>query len=353
MLLNKPPKHICLLRLSAIGDITHMLPIVRTLQQQWPDTKLTWIIGKTEATLVDDIPGIEFIIFDKSEGLSAYKKIHQQLKSRQFDVLLHMQMALRASLIAFLIKAPIKLGFDKKRAKDLQWLFTTHQIAYQEKQHVIDSFFGFLEALGIQQRVMQWDIPLSTAAHQWFDQHITEQKPLLVINPCSAHSYRNWTAEGYAEVADYAANKYNMQIIITGGHSHTEKNLAENIMQLTQCTPINLLGKSTLKQLQTLLSKADLVIAPDTGPAHMATAAGTAVLGLYATTNPDRARAYNSAQLVVSRYDEAVKAKYGKAATEMPWGTRVKETDTMARITSKNVMEKLDEFFASTQAKSQ
>ena len=116
-----PPKRICLLRLSAVGDITHTLPVVRTLQHYWPETQLTWVIGKLEATLVNDIPDIEFIIFDKARGLYAYVDVWRQLRGRQFDVLLHMQMSLRASMLSLLIHAPIKLGFDKQRAKDMQW----------------------------------------------------------------------------------------------------------------------------------------------------------------------------------------------------------------------------------------
>ena len=127
--LTTPPERICILRLSAIGDVTHVLPTLRSIQHQWPDAKITWIIGKLEYQLVNDIAGIEFIIFDKSAGWSAYKKLRQQLANRTFDVLLHMQISLRASLASLLIKSPIKLGFDKPRAKNLQSLFCNHSIS--------------------------------------------------------------------------------------------------------------------------------------------------------------------------------------------------------------------------------
>ncbi|MCK5003332.1 MAG: glycosyl transferase, partial [Gammaproteobacteria bacterium] len=116
--LSNPPKNVCILRLSALGDITHALPVLRTLQKRWPNTAITWIIGKTEYQLVKDIEGVEFITFDKSQGLAAYKAIRQELKARHFDVLLHMQLSLRASAISFFVHADIKLGFDKERAKD-------------------------------------------------------------------------------------------------------------------------------------------------------------------------------------------------------------------------------------------
>ena len=147
--LTAPPKNLCLLRLSAIGDISHTLPILRTLQAAWPETHITWVIGKREYALIGDIPGVDFIIFDKSRRWAAYKDLYRALRGKRFDVLLHMQMSLRASLASLLIRANIRLGFDRARAGDMQWLFTNHQIAPRTNQHVIDSFFGFTEALGI------------------------------------------------------------------------------------------------------------------------------------------------------------------------------------------------------------
>ena len=117
----------CLLRLSALGDITHVLPTLRTLQKHWPRTKITWIIGKIEYQLVKDIPDVNFIIFDKKEGISAYFSLKKQINhiniDRPFDILLHMQLSIRASIASLFIPADIKLGFDSARAKDLQSVF--------------------------------------------------------------------------------------------------------------------------------------------------------------------------------------------------------------------------------------
>ena len=167
-----PPDHLCILRLSAIGDICHTLPVVRTIQQHWPKTRLTWIIGKTEYSLVCDIPDIEFIVFDKSLGWRAYSELRKKLEGQSFDALLHMQMSLRASLISLLVDTPIKLGFDRKRAKDMQWLFSNHKIESRPNQHVIDSFFGFTDALGIRERELRWDIPIPETAVTFAEQNM-------------------------------------------------------------------------------------------------------------------------------------------------------------------------------------
>ncbi len=343
------PRSLCLLRLSAIGDICHALPVVRTLQQVWPQTRLTWIIGKTEHDLIGDIEGIEFIIFDKRRGVAALRDLRRQMKGRRFDLLLHMQMSLRASLASLLIPARIKLGFDRKRAHDLQWLFTNQRIPHVPRQHVLDSFFGFIETLGIQERILKWDIPIDPATRERIRQRLPDP-PCVVISPCSSMAYRNWTVEGYAAVADHIVEKHGKPVVLTGGPSAIEKEYGEKISALCRHKPVNLIGQTSLKELLAVLDEAELLIAPDSGPAHMATAVNTPVIGLYACTNPDRARPYLSAEWVVNRYPQAVRNKYGKPVEALPWGIRVRDAGTMERIEPQAVMDMIARFYRETAA---
>ena len=341
---SSPPQRLCLLRLSAVGDVCHTLPVVRTIQEAWPQTQLTWIIGKTEAGLIGDIPDIKFIVFDKSHGWRAYREVHVALKKRRFDALLHMQMSLRSSLINRLVKTPIRLGFDRARAKDLQWLVNNHQIPAHSSQHVLDSLFGFSEALGIQGKTLRWDIPIPASDREKVDQLLLpkENKTLLVISPCSSMAYRNWHSQGYAAVADYVTRQYGLQVVLSGGPSALERQMGQEIEKECTSKPLNLIGKTNLKQLLYLLQKAVGLLSPDSGPAHMATAVNTPVIGLYACTNPDRARPYFSEPYTVNKYPEAVVAKFGKLPQELPWGVRVRDPGTMDRITVADVTEKLD-----------
>lgn len=337
-----PPASLCVLRLSALGDICHALPIVRTIQHAWPQARITWIIGKAEHELVHDIRDIEFVPLDKSAGFGGYAALRRQLRERRFDVLLHMQMSLRASAASRCVSTPLRLGFDRARAKDLQWLFTNRRIAAREREHVVDSLFGFAEALGIRERVLRWDIPIPTDAATFADTALQTEAPVLVISPCSSVSYRNWNAAGYAAVADYAAQHYGMRAVITGGRSAIERRTADAILRQAQHRPIDLVGRTNLKQLLAVLKRAALVVAPDSGPAHLATAVGTPVVGLYACTNPDRARPYLSADYVVNRYPDAVEKKYHRPVAALPWGTRVRDAGAMDLITVIDVTAVLD-----------
>lgn len=339
------PKSLCILRLSAIGDVTHVLPILRTLQTQWPTTKITWIIGKAEAALVSDIEGVEFIIFDKKEGRRAYGKLRKSLKGRRFDILLHMQAALRASIASLMITADFKIGFDKKRARDFQYWFTNARISGEPRAHVIDTFFQFLQTIGIDERVLQWDIPLSNDDIS-FARQALDAKPTLVINPCTsvrANNWRNWKIERYATVIDYAAVNYGLNIVLSGGPAKEERAFGDAIAAAAHTPVTNLIGESSLKQLQAVLAAAHVVIAPDTGPAHMAAATGVPVIGLYASSNPQRTGPYSSLKWTVDKYPAALQQFNQQDVASVPWGKRIRAAEVMDIITVDEVTAMLDQ----------
>ena len=346
----KPPETLCLLRLSALGDITHVLPTLRTLQSHWPSTKITWIIGKTEYQLVKAIDDVDFIIFDKSSGLSAYldlhKQIKQHLKGQSFDVLLHMQLSIRASVASLFIPAKIKLGFDKERAKDMQSLFCNRQITPQStRQHVLDSFLEFPRFFGLDP-VLQWHLPVSASAIETIKQKINCDKKLFIINPCAvakSKNWRNWTSEGYAEIADYVTDRYDMQVVLSGGNSQLEQTTASEILKCCKISkPVNLIASTNIAELVAALHLAEIVLAPDTGPVHIASALGTKTIGLYATTNPDRAGPYNFRQYVVNRYPEALQKYHQQSVGDAGWGKRIKTSESMKLISVDDVMNQIE-----------
>ena len=337
------------LRLSAVGDVCHALPVVQTLRHAWPQTHFSWIIGKLEAQLIGDVPGIEFVAFQKSAGWRAYRNLHRQLRGRAFDLLLHMQMSLRSSLASRCLQAPIRLGFDRERAHDYQWLFTTHRIPHVPREHVMDSFFGFARALGVEDKRLEWNIPIPEEAIRRAGELVPDERPILLISPCANarfRNWRNWPYERYAPVAEYAVRELGWQVIVTGGPSDTEAQAAAAIAEASPVPVINLQGRTSLKELLALIQRASVLISPDSGPVHMATAVGTPVIGLYATTNPDRAGPYLSQQWRINRYPDAVRKFLGKSADEVPWGTRVRDPEAMSLISSNEVVATLERFAA-------
>jgi heptosyltransferase I len=144
-------------------------------------------------------------------------------------------------------------------------------------------------------------------------------------------------------VTRYLRERLEANVVVTGGKSALEQTYADTIA--SQGGAVNLAGRTSLKQLQALIAAADVVLCPDSGPAHMATAAGTPVIGLYATSNPDRTGPYLSRNLCVNRYPDAVERYLGKRVTDIRWGQRVRHPDAMELITVDDVIDKINEFY--------
>ncbi|SFN42452.1 glycosyltransferase family 9 protein [Marinobacter pelagius] len=335
-------KSICILRLSAIGDVTHVIPVVLSLQEQVPGVKITWVIGKIEAKLIGDLPGVEFIVFDKKAGRAGYADLRRQMKGRRFDALLHMQVAFRANLASACIPAKIRVGYDKARSKDLHSLFVNRRIAPAAQQHVRDCLASFLEPLGLEAAAPRWTIPLSSSDHDFAKEHLANDRRNLVISPCASHRLRNWPAERYAQLADYAIRQHGMNVILVGSPAPFELEYCAAIESTMEGKPHNICGKDTLKQLTALMTHADLVIAPDTGPAHIASAVGTDVIGLFAASNPNRSGPYNSLEWCVNRYPDALKKFTGKTVEEARWGAKAEFEGAMELVTVEDVAETLD-----------
>jgi heptosyltransferase I len=341
------PEKVCLLRLSAIGDTCHVVPLLRTLQDAWPRTRFTWVIGKLEAKLMSLIPDVELITVDKAAGLSAFTRLRTEMQRRgAFDLLLHLQLSLRASMTAACIPATIKLGFDKPRARELQWLFTNRHIPARSREHVLDSFMGFADALGMPRTRPRWDIPLTPAAIAYAEQLIPDSQPTLVISACSSHAARNWLAERYAAVAEHAVKMHGMRVILCGGPAAIERDMAFAIARHTQVPLINQVGKDTLPQLLALLARATVLLTPDSGPAHMAMMVETPVIGLYAATNSARSGPYLSRRWCVDEYEAAARKFLGKPASELPWTKKIEVPGVMELIEVAAVCNRLDELLA-------
>jgi len=335
------PKSICILRLSAIGDVCHAVASVQAIQNRHPQAKITWIIGKVEAMLLQCLPNVEFVIFDKKAGLKGYQQLREHLRNRHFDILLHMQVAFRASLATLFVSATEKWGFDKSRAKEGQGLFTNRRIAPQMEPHVVDGFWGFAQAIGVDSDLKpNWKMPLQSVDRSWCEQQ-TNSKSYIIISPAASKVQRNWLSERYAVIADYA-NEKGLQVVLSGGPTVIEENLAEEIISAANAPIINLVGKTKLPQLLALLEKAELVLAPDSGPAHMATTVDTPVIGLYAHSNPNRTGPYHSRDTTVSVYSELLLKQTGKNVQQNRWGKRVKGENLMQLITVDAVIEMVD-----------
>ncbi|ODS64793.1 MAG: ADP-heptose--LPS heptosyltransferase [Arenimonas sp. SCN 70-307] len=334
------PRSLCLLRLSALGDAVHAVALVRDLQQAWPGLPITWVIGKGEAKLLKGLEGVEFVVFDKKAGFAGWRALRQALAGRRFDVLLNLQLALRAGLASTAIRADRRIGFDRGRSKEGHGLFINERIP-AGGHHVQDAFRQFLQPLGVTPGRVEWRLPVPADAHAWAAEKLPGEQPILLVSPCSSHPLRNWRPERYAAVADHAASR-GWRVLLCGGRSALERDTADAILAAMKAPALDLVGQDTLKQLLALLGRASAVLTPDSGPAHMANAMGTPVLGLHACTDAERSGPYSDRRWTVNHYDAAARQFLGKPASALPWGKRVEFPGVMDLVQVREVIERFE-----------
>jgi heptosyltransferase I len=328
-----PPGSICLLRLSALGDVTHVVPLLHTLRAAWPQLPVTWVIGKGEHRLLRGLEDVEFIEFDKRSGMAGMRALRAGLQGRRFDVLIQMQVAARANLLSAFIPAQRRIGYDRERSKDLHGLFVNERIPERTGTHVLDAIGSFCEPLGLKQNQVRWDLPVAQDAHDWARaQWPQDGVPTLLVSACSSHALRNWRPDRYAALADHAAS-CGWRVVLCGGRSDFERNMGNAILAAAKAPLLDLIGKDTLEQLPALLARGDLLLTPDSGPMHIANAMGTKVLGLHAASNPKRSGPYSDLRYCVNRYDDAARKFLGKSASELKWGTKIEHPGVMDLVT--------------------
>jgi heptosyltransferase I len=324
--------------LSAIGDAVHVLPVANALKRAWPDTKVTWVIQPVPHLLVDGHSSIdEFILFRRRRGLQGwmgFADFARDVRERRFDLLLGLQVYMKAGILTALAPSRIKLGFDRSRARDMQWLFTNRRIPERTPQHVQDQYFEFLRHLGISPEPVSWGIRLSDAERErqadFFD---GLDGPACAVVVGTSKREKNWMPERYAQVLEEVRARHGLTPVLVGGPSGIERQLADEILRRTSAGVVDALGND-LRKLLWIVEGSSLTISPDTGPLHISRAVGTPVVGLFGYTNPKRTGPYRAYQdLVVDGY-----ARHPGEDYPLEHAYR----DGMHRVTVEGVLEKVE-----------
>jgi len=334
---GEPPREICIVMLSALGDAVHVLPVANALKRAWPDSRITWIVQPPAHALVRGHPAIdEFVVFRRDRGVGAWRsfaEVRDALRGRRFDLLLGLQVYLKAGLITAIVDARVKLGFDRARARDAQWLFTNTRIPAHEPQHVQDQYFEFLGFLGVDSEPVAWRLE-PTREEQQAQQAFLERlgRPTCAVVVATSKAEKDWTAAGYARVLEALEREHGLLPVIVGGASHRERRAAAEVIAEARVDVVDA-SADDVRKLLWLLAGSSLVLSPDTGPLHIARAIGTPVVGLYGYTNPKRTGPYRAFEdLVVDGYAEYPGEDY-------PVSPR--HRDGMTRITPARVLEKV------------
>lgn len=328
------PDNICIVMMSAVGDAVHVLAVINALKRANPRARITWVLQPGPATLVRGHRSVdEIIIFDRARGWRAFAEVRSELAKRRFELVINLQVYFKAGIVTAFTKAPIKLGFDRTRARDFNWLFTNTKIPAHAVQHVQDQYFEFLGALGVSPEPVEWDLGPWPDERAWQAQFLASvNRPVASIVIATSKPEKDWIPERWAEVADALYLRYGMQVVLVGGTSARERAAERIVMERTSHKPRSELG-SGLRKLVSILDASSLVLSPDTGPLHMSVALDRPVISLMGYTNPKRTGPYR-------KFHDLMIDVYGEPGENYPISMENRPR-RMKRIETQDVMEKI------------
>ncbi len=322
--------------MSAVGDAVHVLPVINALKRHHRECRITWIVQPGPASLVRGHAAVdEMIIFDRARGLRAFFEVGRSLASREFDLVLDLQVYFKAGVVTALTRAPVKLGFDRARARDLNWLFTTQRIPpHPTGQHVQDQYFEFLTALGVATEPVEWNLGPWDQERDWQREFFAQfDRPVAAIVVATSNPEKDWLPERWAQVADVLYSDFGLQPVLVGGRSPREIRSEQKIRSTARHPLVSSLG-SGLRNLVSILDGSALVLSPDTGPLHMSVALDRPVISVMGYTNPRRTGPYR-------RFHDLIVDAYGEPGESYPVSP-VTRAGRMARITVRDVVEKVE-----------
>jgi len=336
-MIEAPPRldHVCIVMMSAVGDAVHVLPVLNALKRHAPKARVTWILQPGPMGLVRGHPAVDdIVVFDRARGARAFLDVRRELATREFDVVLDLQVYFKAGIVTSFTRAPVKLGFDRARARDMNWLFTTRQIPPHEPQHVQDQYFEFLTALGVPVGDVVWNLG------PWDEERAAQRaffaafdRPAASIVVATSKPQKDWIPERWAETADALYYDFGLQPVLVGGRSPREL-AAEQIIRARARAPLVSALGSGLRNLVGILDGSALALSPDTGPLHMAVALDRPVISLMGYTNPRRTGPYR-------RFHELVVDAYGDPGENYPISME-NRLDRMQRIGVRDVLSFVD-----------
>ena len=324
-------KRVAIVMMSAVGDAVHVLPVVNSLKAAAPDVHITWIVQPGPYQLVKEHPAVDdFVIFDRKRGWRAFRDLRREVRGRRFDIVIALQVYFKAGLITGLLKAPRKLGFDRVRARDVNWLFTNERIPARGQRHVQDQYLEFLEHLGVPP-VMEWKLgPTPEEEARYAEVLPPSPKPTIALVVGTSKPAKEWPVERYAELVDRLHDEVGARCVVVGGRSERETAAMATIARLAKHPPLDLL-EWDLRRLVYLLDRADVLVSPDTGPLHIGTALGTPSVALVGYTNPKRVGPYR-------RFDDLLIDAYGDEGEDYPVSPEYRH-GRMERISVDRVVE--------------
>ena len=334
------PERICIVMMSAAGDVVHVLPVINAIKRARPASHITWVLQPGPATLAQGHPSVdEIILFDRSRGWRAFLDARDALSPKRFDLVINLQVYFKAGIITAFTNAPVKLGFDRARARDFNWLFTNRKIPPHPNQHVQEQYFEFLRELNIEPEPVSWNLGPWADERPWQRDFFSGvERPAVAMVVATSKPEKDWLPERWAALSDVLYHDFGLEPLIVGGRSDRELHAEHVILERARHKPRSALG-SGLRKLVSILDGSALAIAPDTGPLHMAVAIDRPVISLMGYTNPKRTGPYR-------KFHDLIVDAYGDPGEDYPISME-NRPGRMSRISVRDVLDRVERWRSS------
>ena len=300
------PRRVCLIKPSSLGDVVHAFPLLAALRRHWPSARLSWVVNKGLRSLLDGHPDLDEVIpFDRGQvrfhprSIMPVGRFLADLRAREFDLTIDLQGLLRSGLMAAATAAPVRVGLDS--AREGAWLGTNYRVATGGANvHVVDRLLQVAAAFGASIVPGAGSVAVAPADQQWARAELARlPRPWVAFNVGARWLTKRWPPEHFAEVARRARVELGAGLILVGAPE--DRPLVEALRSAlgSDSAVLDLCGRTTLPELAALSAEVDLFVSNDTGPLHLAAAAGAPTVGVYTCTSPQRTGPYGPRSVVV------------------------------------------------------
>lgn len=325
-----PPGRVLIIKPSAIGDVVHALPVLNILRTRWPQSHIAWLVTPTCAGLLEGHPQLDEVIpFERKRfgqgwrdpkaaaGLVVFQR---ELRQRKFDLVIDLQGLFRSGWLSWKTGAPVRVGFAN--AREFGWMFYTHRVRVgTPEQHATERYLAVLEALGLPRGPVEYVFPTSGVDRDHVEQFVPRGRRYAVLIPGTNWATKRWPTEHFAGLIRPLYERHGLTTVLAGSPNEVElcervyKEAVQGNRDVRALPPVvNMAGKTTLRQMVALLRGADLVVANDSGPMHIAAALGRPLVTMYGPTNPIRTGPFGREETVV-RLDIPCSPCYSRTCT--------------------------------------
>jgi len=293
------PGRVLIVLLGAIGDVVRAMPLVQRLRAAWPECEITWAVEPTAAPLLDGHPVIDrVLVFERSRGARAFAPFLNDVRRVRADVTLDLQRHLKSGVTSWYSRAPVRVGFHRKNSREGNWLFNTHTIpAAAHFSSKVKQFLSFAEFFGISASPVDFGLAARPAEREHAARLLGTAAAPAALFVGSTWPSRRWLPDHTAAVCRDLTER-GLDPVLLGAPADAP--FAKAVMEkMGTVRVINLAGRTSLRDVVALLSRAVVAIGPDSGPMHIAAAVGTPVVSLWGATSPARSAPYGFEHLAI------------------------------------------------------